>query len=164
MPRTYEPIATASPSGAANVEFSSISGSFTDLVLVYHLTHSTGGEDMWMRYNSDTGTNYSATILYGTGSVAGSFRTSGTNMSNKALLDYYGTPATSERAIGIVQIMSYANTNVFKSALSSASRAGSGVDRIVNLWRNTNAITTVTLLPGAGTITGTVSLYGVKAA
>ncbi len=162
MPRTYEPIASSSPSAASSVEFTSISGSFTDLVLVYHLTSSTGAEDMWMRYNSDTGTNYSATVLYGTGSAAGSYRTTGA--SNRALLDFYAIPGTSERAMGIVQIMSYANSNVFKTALSSPSRAGNGVDRVVTLWRNTSAITTVTLFAGSGTITGTVNLYGIKAA
>lgn len=164
MPATYEPIASSSPSGASSVEFTSIPGTHTDLVLVYHLIHSTGIEDMWLRYNSDTGTNYSATVLYGTGSTAGSFRTSGTTQSNKALLDFYGIPSTTAYATGVVQIMSYANTNVFKTALSSAGRASGGVDRVVNLWRNTNAITTVTLLPGAGTITGSVALYGIKAA
>ncbi len=161
MPRTYEPIASASPSAAANVEFTSISGSFTDLVLVYHLTHSVGNEDIWLRYNSDTGSNYSATILSGTGSAAQSARLSN---QNKALLDYNAIPGTSAYAMGVVQIMSYSNANVFTTALSGAARAGTGVDRVVSLWRNTNAVTTVTLLPGAGTITGTVNLYGVKAA
>lgn len=164
MPATYEPIASASPSAAANVAFTSIPGTYTDLVLVYHLTSSTGGEDMWLQYNSDTSTNYSATVLYGTGSAAGSYRTSGTPQSSKALLDFYAIPGTSAYATGIVQIMSYANTNVFKTALSRASRADNGVDRVVNMWRNTTAITTVTLLPGSGTITGTAALYGIKAA
>jgi hypothetical protein len=161
MARTYEPIASASPSAAANVEFTSISGSFTDLVLVYHLIHSVGNEDMWLRYNSDTGNNYSATMLYGTGSSAGSARLSN---QSRALLDYYAIPGTSEYAMGVVQIMSYSNSNVYTTALSAAARAGNGVDRVVSLWRNTNAVTTVTLLPGAGTITGTVALYGIKAA
>jgi hypothetical protein len=164
MPATYEPIASASPSAAANVTFSSIPGTFTDLVIVYSVTSSVGTEDMWLRYNNDTGSTnpYSATILSGTGSSAVSARL--TNQ-NKGLLDYYAIPGTSARATGVVQIMSYSNPNVFKTALSSASRADAGVDRVVTLWRETTAaITVVTLFTGSGTITGTVSLYGIKAA
>ena len=161
MPATYEPIASSSPSAAASVEFTSIPGTYTDLVIVYHLIHSTGADDMFIQFNSDTGTNYSATNLYGTGSAAGSYRQS---TQARGLLDFYAVPGTSAYATNIIQVMSYANTNVYKTALAAASRANNGVDRNVVLWRSTSAITTVKVFPGAGTITGSMALYGIKAA
>ena len=65
--RTYTPLArTTLSSAAASVTFSNISGSYTDLVLVVS-TISVNGT-AYMTVNSDTGTNYSRTFMYGTGS------------------------------------------------------------------------------------------------
>lgn len=161
MAVTYEPIASVSPSASSTVEFSSIPGTYTDLVLVYHLTHSSGDQNLRLRFNSDTASNYSFTQLYGTGSSAGSVQ--GSSQTN-IRLDWYGYPGTSERAIGIIQIQSYANTNVNKTVLNASRRPGVGLDQTVGLWRSTNAITTVTILSNSGTVTGTASLYGIKAA
>jgi len=62
--------------------------------------------------------------------------------------------------------MSYAgSTN--KTVLSEAAndKNGSGiVNRLVGLWRNTSAITSITGTTFAGTLTGTATLYGIKAA
>ena len=68
--------------------------------------------------------------------------------------------------IAMLQVQSYANTNVFKTMLTSMAAAGQVV-RAVSLWRSTSAITTVTLLPNSTNkhASGTVaSLYGIKAA
>jgi hypothetical protein len=161
MPATYEPIASISPSAAAQVEFTSIPGTHTDLVIVYALTHSAGNLDMLMQFNGDTATNYSLTVLTGNGSAAASARFS---TRSSIIIDYNAYPGTSAQAINTIQIMSYANTNVYKTSLNAAARAGTGVDRVVGLWRSTSAITSVLLTAGAGTITGTAALYGIKAA
>jgi hypothetical protein len=67
------------------------------------------------------------------------------------------------------QIMSYSNTSVFKTTLTSCASTASGnmwVGRMVGLWRSTSAINTVTALLSASNYrSGTVfSLYGIKAA
>jgi hypothetical protein len=163
MPRTYEPIASIAPSAASTIDFQSIPTTYTDLVVVYALTHSAGTQDMWLRFNGDTGSTnpYSHTVLYGTGSTAGSYRGSS---GSRMLLDYYAIPGTSEQAINVIQIMSYTNANVFTTVLAAAARAGNGVDRVVGLWRQTDAITSVQIFPGSGTVTGNAALYGIKAA
>jgi hypothetical protein len=63
MAITYEPIATATLGTAtASVTFSTISGSYTDLVLVIQRRY--GYSNKWyatsIRFNSDTGSNYSS--------------------------------------------------------------------------------------------------------
>lgn len=161
MPATYEPIASMTVSAASDATFSSIPGTFTDLVLTYSLTHSTGTQDLYIQFNSDTSANFSNTTLSGTGSTAVSVRIS----SNPFIVvDSYAYPGTSERAINTIQIMSYSNTNVFKTVLAAAARAGSGVDRVVGLWRSTSAITSIRVYAPSGTITGDLALYGIKAA
>jgi hypothetical protein len=71
MPITYEPIATNTlGSATATVTFSTISGSYTDLILVIS---AFTGDDLaayTIRLNGDTGSNYSVTSLEGQGTSA----------------------------------------------------------------------------------------------
>ena len=65
---TYTPLSTTTLGSAqATVTFSSISGSYTDLVLVMNTIGTSAGGDVQVQFNSDTASNYSCTILYGTG-------------------------------------------------------------------------------------------------
>ncbi len=62
MPATYEPLATTTlGSAASSVTFSSISGSYTDLVVVFSGTAGGGNSNLILTFNSDTGSNYSWT-------------------------------------------------------------------------------------------------------
>ena len=67
MTSTYEKIAsTTLGSAAADITFSTISGTYTDLVLVLgSLTTASASQRIRMQLNSDTGTTYSNTDLYG---------------------------------------------------------------------------------------------------
>jgi ethanolamine utilization microcompartment shell protein EutL len=79
MAKTYEPIATTTlGSAAASYTFSSISGSYTDLILVVDATTTAGNRALQLVLNSDTGTNYSATYITGDGSSTASSRNSST--------------------------------------------------------------------------------------
>jgi hypothetical protein len=167
MASTYTPIATTTLGSAqSSVTFSTISGSYTDLVLVVSAAVATSN-DIRLRFNSDTGNNYSTTILYGTGSAAGSARVSS---ESSILTDYYATPtSTLGNSAHIISIQNYSNSTTYKTTLSRSNAAGTGVDATVGLWRSTSAITSLTLICGStGSInfnTGsTFTLYGIKAA
>lgn len=158
MPSTYTPIATTTLGSATNtVTFSSISGSYTDLILIYAGTLSADG-GFALRFNSDTGTNYSNTALFGDGSTAGSNRNSNdTSMG----LGYGGTAQN----VTTMQIQNYSNSTTYKTALSR-NNGGGYVSARVGMWRNTAAVTTVAVLTYSGNFaTGsTFTLYGVKSA
>jgi hypothetical protein len=155
-------------SDTATVTFSSIPGTYTDLILVTTGvldSASTGAAVVQAQFNSDTGTNYSWTRLRGNGSSATSDRFS-------ASFDYHPVgllPAngatTIKPGVCVAHIMSYANTNVFKTTLA-ASGAATLVERDVCLWRSTSAITSISLTgSGLNFKSGsTFSLFGVKAA
>ena len=75
--------------GAATIDFTSIPGTYTDLVLIVNMQSSyTGdaGNGARIQFNGDTGNNYSDTNLRGTGSSAISYR-----LSNSAYIQtgYY---------------------------------------------------------------------------
>jgi hypothetical protein len=162
MTATYEKIATTTlGSTAASTTFSSISGSYTDLVIIIN-ANSTTASSIQMQFNGDTGSNYSRTVLGGTGSAIQSFRQTNTafiNLSNDSIL------TSSEKTNQIVHIQNYSNTTTHKTSLSKSNSATYGVDAVVGLWRNTSAITSVTLLVTGNTFTvGSIfTLYGIKA-
>jgi len=163
---TYTPIATNTlSSDTATVTFSSISASYTDLVLIINGgTASTG--NFYVRFNSDTGSNYSYTALYGTGSAAGS-----TRESSKTLLyiNYYGYGENNLNANTIVNIMNYSNTTTNKTLVARANNTGNGVNANVGLWRSTAAISTILIGADFGGAVNmksgtTFTLYGIAAA
>lgn len=163
MPATYEPIATTTlGSAASSITFSSIASTWTDLRLV--IVQTTDGANLGIRFNSDSGSNYSWTRLQGDGASATSARTSNATFGQ---LNGSGTSGTYS-GLAEVDIFSYAGST-YKSVLSKFSndQNGSGnTAQTVNLWRSTSAITTVYVFAAGGSLqTGTTAtLYGIKAA
>ena len=171
MPATYEPIAstTLSTTSVGSVSFNSIPGTYTDLVLVTSLrdTANARSDDIWIRFNGSSSTEYSRTYFFGDGAGAGSGRQSSTTFFAFAYVPANTAPANLFSS-DITHIMSYANTSVFKTALSVWGDSGVATGRTVGLWRNTSAITSLQIncytggsLFAAGS---TFSLYGIKAA
>ena len=161
MPATYEPIAsTTLGSAASSVTFSDLPGTYTDLIVVFGGT-AAGNGYISVRVNGDTASNYSSTHLRGTGTTATSIRYS----SQTEIFVSQGHTLSTGVSDAVLMLMSYANTNVFKTVLSSAGNASIEVNRAVGLWRSTSAITSVTLIGSQNFSSGAVfSLYGIKAA
>ena len=163
---TYTPIATTTLGGsAASYTFSSIPSTYTDLVIVVSAILVSGGLDLGIRFNGDTGTNYSATILTGNGTSASSTRETS---QTRGLLDYNGTPSTTAGAHTLlVNVMNYANSTTYKTAIARSNNAAGGTDANVVLWRSTSAINSLTILSTNvnNIATGsTLTLYGLAAA
>lgn len=159
MPSTYEPIATTTlGSAASSVTFSSIPSTYTDLVLVSNYQLSTGDNFLIMRYNSDSGSNYSFTNVYGEGTAAASDRSSS---QTSARIGFYG----SNQSNSIVSIMNYSDTTTYKTAVSRDNTNTYVVSR-VNLWRSTSAINSIVITTASPNINSgsTFTLYGIKAA
>jgi hypothetical protein len=157
MTATYEKIATTTASGGStSVTLSSIPATYTDLVLVMAGSNS-ANSDLRMRFNGDTGSNYSATVLFGDGSSASSFRES--NQTS-----FYGAFGSAQ-SNNIINIQNYANTTTYKTALTRANMPGVYVFEIAQLWRSTAAINSVTLFVTSGSYNSdvTFTLYGIKA-
>ena len=164
MPKTYEPIATQTlGTAAANITFSSIPSTYTDLVLVVSAKTNTAAAQIYMTINGDSGSNYSRTVLFGTGSSAGTVRN-----ANQTVLfaDYYGIMNTTDYNADAFHFMNYANTTTFKTVLGRTNLAGSGLDAIAHLWRSTSAINSILVgnYSYNFSIGTTFTLYGIKAA
>lgn len=168
---TYTPIASFTVTSAqASYTFSSISGSYTDLVMVLSgKTAVAGASDTYlMQFNSDTspsGTNYSRTRLLGTGSAASSAnRSSAPNIDFEGLA---GSTGSTTFFTAIVNLENYSNTTTYKTCLIRGSDASNYVEATVGLWRSTAAISSIVLSAGSTTnfsVGSTFSLYGITAA
>jgi hypothetical protein len=165
MATTYEPIATTTGTGASGtISFTSIPSTYTDLVLVFEGVATSGGTaglDIIFN-NVTTGNLYSNTRVQGNGTAATSTRNSSGNTGT------IGYISSSNRSMSIINIMNYANTTTFKTAITRTMTMDATDGRVgayVNLFQSTSAITRVdlTATPNFAT-TSVFTLYGIKAA
>ena len=168
----YESIATVTVTAAtqATIEFTSIPATYTHLQIrgIGRTNRADATFDsLRMRFNSDSGSNYSQHFFYGNGSaitVEGNPNASSIFHScltaNNSTASIFGT--------AIIDILDYANTNKYKTsrALDGNDQNGSGVaDFTSGNWRNTNAITSIQLTAlGSFVTNSTFALYGIKGA
>ena len=157
---TYVALATQTlGSAAATVTFSSISGAYTDIVLVFR-----GGAPsvtgVYIQINGDTGSNYSYTKVYGYGAGYGS-----TRYSNQTKAEIGGSWSTDNNTI-IANLQNYSNTSTYKSVVYRQSDATDTVTAGVTLWRSTSAINQIVFSLDAGNFSSgsNFSLYGILAA
>lgn len=161
---TYTPIATQTlASTAGSVTFSSISGAYTDLVLVLNLK-STSSNYPTMIFNSDGSSLYSTTALKGSGTAAASGRNSNTTVMYIA--ETATIPSDEFKFNSILHIMNYSNTTTYKTALIRTNGTTTSVEAIVGLYRSTAAITAIQITASSSTfaIGSTFTLYGIVAA
>jgi hypothetical protein len=168
--QTYEPIQTTTLANAttSTVTLSSIPSTYTDLrIVVSNYTSVTANQTLGLRFNSLT--SFSYTYLNGNGTTVSSGRSTGAGAINAG---FTAGSSTTVPIMAIIDIMGYANTTTWKTALIrySCERGGSGeVDAVVGLSANTAAITSVNFTmngdPTSYFGNGTVfTIYGIKAA
>lgn len=166
----YESISTITigSGGQSSITFSSIPSTYTHLQLrIFGADDDSGGSSYGnMTFNGDTGTNYSSHQLYGAGSGANA-----NNFASNNQIYIHRIPGNVTSTFGsvIVDILEYKNTGIYKTVrtFGGYDANGSIVGRMSfasGNWRNTNAITSITLTTG-----GTkwleyshFALYGIK--
>jgi hypothetical protein len=161
MPSTYDKIDKATATGSeSTISFTSIPATYTDLVLVFN-GYTNAQASCSLRFNNDSGANYSQTRLLGSGSAAASDRDSSINQINA-----FVSSSTSNNINEIIQIQNYSNATTYKTALLRWNNAASYVAAIVGLWRSTSAINRVDMILSTSTYVAgsTFTLYGIKAA
>lgn len=116
-----------------------------------------------IRFNLDSGSNYSYHSLYNDGTSVLAFG------SANAVGAYINCGGSGDSFHGaVIDILEYTNTNIFKTcrAISGGDNNGSGQINLTSAsWRNTSAITSIQMTPLFPNISqNTVySLYGVLA-
>ena len=161
----YESIVTATVTsgGASSITFSSIPSTYTHLQIRSSVQSSTATQYMKIQLNGDTANNYTYHMATGNGATASADQ--GTSQSGA------GAPYVSNGSNifggSIIDIFDYTNKNKYKTIRTSGGQDenGAGQVRITSgLWLNTNAATSITILPSSGTLNlySSFALYGVK--
>lgn len=162
---TYEAIATANGTGSsATISFTSISGTYTDLILTGTFS-GTGTGGFGIVLNNDTSSLYSFTLVRGDGTSAFSDRASNQAAFNINYTGSYGTGGVTNTFLA--SFNNYSNTTTNKTMLSRYNVPNLETMAYVGLYRSTSAITRVDvkIAGGASFTTGTTfSLYGIKSA
>jgi hypothetical protein len=161
---TYVALATNTlASAVGSVTFSSISGAYTDLVLVLNIK-STSSNYPTMILNSDGSSLYSTTALKGDGTTAASGRNSNTTVMYIA--ESATIPSDEFKFNSILHFMNYSNTTTNKTVLIRTNGTTTSVEAVVGLYRSTSAITAIQITASASTfaIGSTFTLYGIAAA
>lgn len=175
MGTTYETLGSYTVSGTStsSVTFSSL-GSFTDLVVTGTHAQNSDNQSITAYYNSDTGNNYAGNSVYTYYSTNYFIQGDATNspgssaIRNQAASGY--TSAYGNWGSLDMYITEYRN-NKWKNTLyrnTTATDNGSYFGTYISIggttWKNTAAITSITLTATGIFTAGTVfSLYGITA-
>jgi hypothetical protein len=188
--RTFVPVSTTNyfsietqtlGSAQSSVTFNTISQDYTHLQLrIIGRTTRTDYviEDANLRINGDTGSNYAWQRMFSnpetsSNSVSSATSTSETFINSVAILGTNGASANKFGA-AIVDFIDYKNTNKFKTvkAITGVQLHGDSLVGVTDfaelsggVWRNTNAITSLTLITATGTqftANSQFALYGIK--
>jgi hypothetical protein len=162
---SYESIATVSASGnPASLSFNSIPSTYTHLQIRGIVKVNPSGNPI-LRFNSDSGANYTFHQLVGDGTSVSSSGGSGQTFIYQPY-----TLSTGFMAM-VIDILDYGNTNKFKTVrtLGGNDNNNSGyspTEFMSGLWRSTSAITDISLLGNGSTFSQytSIALYGIKVA
>lgn len=168
---SFESIATQSvgAGGVSSVTFSSIPSTYTHLqIRAITKTTESATKDwtvLYMRFNSDTGSNYALHQINGTGAAVGAGAASSTSFTYGPYAAKSGLASTF--AGTVMDILDYANTNKYKTvrALTGVDMNGAGeISFQSGLWMNTSAINTINIYPTTANLDqySHFALYGIK--
>jgi hypothetical protein len=172
MPNTYYLLAsnTVGSGGVGSVTFSSIPATYTDLVIKGSVRTNNNAvfDNLQVRFNSDSGANYSRLFLSAEGAGTNSFKATG----NTAIFASYSLNAANSTA------STFSNTEIYIPNYTSSNQKSISLDSVVapnaatgyltlftGLWSGTAAITAIELAPNSGTLFNQYStfyLYGIK--
>lgn len=172
MPNTYTLIAssTVGAGGAANITFSSIASTYTDLCLKLSLrsSNTAGSWDTVRILLNGNATNVSQRDLYGTGSAAG---TEALASPENNTISYTSNANNTANTFGNLEIYipNYANTSYAKSISADGVGENNATAALATLtaalWNSTSAINSVQVTPYSGSYTfvqhSTAYLYGI---
>lgn len=169
MPNTFTLIAssTVGSGGAANITFSSIPGTYTDLCLKISVRHSgaSAGNVFLVSFNGSSA-NFSARFLEGTNGSA----FSGSGTINRGGVENGSSATSNTFSNGEIYIPNYASSNnksySSDTLFENNSSTAYALWLTAGLWSNSSAITSITIQPDVGTNTyvqySTAYLYGIK--
>jgi hypothetical protein len=164
-PAAFVSIASATGDNTSGtITFSSIPSTYTSLQIRGNIT-SNSNDSVYVRLNSDTGSNYAYHRLRGVGSGAAT----AAGFATQTFAEIMDTTDSSPATGFILDIRNYASNSRYKTLRTFYGRDINSTGRIAlysGLWQSTSAVTSISIIMNSGNFnTGTtISLYGIKGA
>jgi hypothetical protein len=166
MPNTFTLIQaiTVGSGGQANIEFTSIPATYTDLKLVFSLrdTRSNNANNFFISYNGST-SSLTYKYIFGNGSSVG--MSSGTD--GNIGVEPAATATSNTFGNGEIYIPNYTGSNNKSASADTVMENNATASEqwlLASLWSNSSAITSIRLTPGSGASYvqhSTAYLYGI---
>jgi hypothetical protein len=164
MPATFTLISsvTVGSGGAANIEFTSIPSTYTDLVVKLSARGDVAGTAVKIQFNNST-SDLSSRYLFGSGSAAASY-TDASNIYAYENSSGYTASTFSNSEIYIPNYAGNTNKSVSVDAVTETNATTADMALFAGLWSNTSAITSIKLVPNSGNFAqySTAYLYGIS--
>lgn len=159
---------TVGSGGASNITFTGISQSYTDLQILLSVRSAYNGlnDSTLLRFNGDSGNNYSYRVIQGDGSAASSFSGSATAQIFPANIN--GATSTSNTFANLsIYIPNYTSANYKSVSCESAEETNAATiysDLIAGLWSSTSPISSILVQASNGNFTqySSATLYGIR--
>ena len=136
---TYDLLASnVLTSSASSVTFSSIPATYRDLIVVCTTKSTTTYHTVYIRFNSDTGSNYPTVRAFG-------FTSAGSDSATYSFIDANLGIDAGNFQTTISNIMDYSATDKHKTVLSRANGTPNYVAMTASRWANTSAINSVNI-------------------
>ena len=170
----YQSIATVTVGGAGStsIDFTSIAGTYSHLQIRCLARASTGGavdyHGLRMQLNGDTGTNYRAHYVGGTGAAAYAGASAAAAYIDNATFAAGSANTANVFGVGVIDILNYASANINKTVRSlhgmDSNNTYGAVELSSGLWFGTPAAVTSIKIYASVTIAqySSFALYGIK--
>lgn len=160
---TYTPLANITlGSTQTTVSFTSINGSYRDLILVGNFSNPNAGSGtINMRINSDTGSNYLNAAGYGEAPTS-----TGAYSSTSTFVPISVSGVDTGMVMFQINLIDYSVTDRHKNSLVRWNRTNNDLSMSCTRWASTSAITSLQLFyssTGGFASGSTFALYGVAA-
>jgi hypothetical protein len=168
MPNTYIKIAssTVGSGGAANIDFTSIPATYTDLLLLISVRGTTASVSLSLQMTiNGGGVTYTDRFLYGTGSAAAS---SGNGGTTGYLEEIPGASATASTfcntSVYIPNYTSAYNKSMSTEATQENNTTAANMGLMGAYWTTASVISQITLRPVSGNFAefSSATLYGIN--
>lgn len=169
----YVHLSTIAADQTPSVTFSDLNSTYgatyKHLELRLNTTNRNGVKTVNIRFNGDTGTNYNYHKLFYSPAASASVLSSATTSATEIQVATAYSVSDDRENSGIVRILDAFDANKFKTINAQAVEANSDTSTkelsfISGAWRNTSAITSITIFNSDGTWfrTSRISLYGIR--
>ena len=149
--------------GVASIEFTSISGDYTDLLLIGSIRNDNANRHFTLEFNDFT-TNFTSRELSGTGSAAGSSARTDSDVRGGTTASTYTSNTFSSFAITIPNYAGSSNKSFSIDAVAENNATTSLQYITAGLWSVTSAITALKLTSPSNFVQySSATLYGITA-